>query len=139
MIVREFLHDTGFADVALIRPLIRRVAIRSATAEVRASIEALADLLSKHREPLGRDDATLASESLGLTAGDQQGSINRAAIDQREGDALREHQLLEGIDLVAQLLDQIDIAVRHGLFSRASDEEANRPACGAHRLCGGAK
>jgi hypothetical protein len=133
------LDDIGFAERALIRPLVRRVAIRSATAEAKASIEALRDLLNEHRQSLGGDDAALIAESLGLPACDGESSIGSAAINLRKGNALREHQLLEGVDLIAQLLDQVEIGVRHGLFSCASDEEANRAESAAHRLCGGAK
>jgi len=133
------LEDIGFAERALIRPLVRRVAIRSATKEAKASIEALRDLLNEHREALGGDDAALIAQGLGLTACDGEGSLGSAAINLRKRNALREHQLLQGVDLIAQLLDQVDIGVRHGLFSCASDEEANRAESAAHRLCGGAK
>ena len=139
MSARIFLQDGGFAERALIRPLVRRVAIRSATAEAKASIEALRDLLNEHRETLSSDDAALTAESLGLTSCDSEGSLGSAAINLRKGNALREHQLLEGVDLIAQLLDQVEIGVRHGLFSCASDEEANRAGSAAHRLSGGAK
>jgi hypothetical protein len=133
------IENGGFADREIIRPLIRRVAIRTATTEARDSVEALRDLLNEHREPLACNDAALIGESLGLSAGDQQGSLGRAAINLRKGDALREEQLLQGIDLITQLLDQIEIGVRHGLFSCASDEEANRAGSAAHRLSGVAK
>jgi hypothetical protein len=133
------LNDIGFAERALIRPLIRRVAIRSAVNEAKASIEALVDLLNEHREPLGGDDAALGEQGIGLPACNEQGSLGSAAINLRKRNALRENQLLEGVDLIAQLLDQVEIGVRHGLFSCASDEEANRAGSAAHRLSGGAK
>lgn len=133
------LADAGFADNGVIRPLIRRIALKSAMGEARTSIEALLDLLNEHREPLRRDGAALLEQGIGLTAGDEQGCVRGAPINGREGHALREDELLEGVKLVAQLLDRIEVGIRHGLFSCASDEEANRPAIAAHRLCGGAK
>lgn len=133
------MADAGFADNGVIRPLIRRVALKGAVGDVRASVEALLDLLNEHREPLGCDGATPLEQSIGLTAGDEQGGVSGAAINGRESHALREDELLEGVKLVSQLLDRIDVGIRHGLFSCASDQEANRPAIAAHRLCGGAK
>lgn len=133
------LADAGFADNGVIRPLIRRIALKGAVGDARESIEALLDLMNEHREPLGGDGAALREQSVGLSASDEQGGVGGAAIDSREGHALREEELLEGVKLVAQLLDRIEIGIRHGLFSCASDEEANRTALGAHRLCGGAK
>jgi hypothetical protein len=133
------LADAGFADNGVIRPLIRRIALKGAIGDARESVEALLDLMNEHREPLGGDGAALCEQSVGLPASDEQGGVGGAAIDSREGHALREDELLEGVKLVAQLLDRIEIGIRHGLFSCASDEEANRPALGAHRLCGGAK
>jgi len=133
------LADIGFADRGVIRPLIRRIAVKSAVADARVSIEALLDLLNEHREPLGRDGTSLPEQGIGLTARDEQGGIGRAAVDLREGHALREEELLQGVKLVTQLLDRIEVGVRHGLFSCASDEEAIPPASAAHRLCGGAK
>jgi hypothetical protein len=133
------LADIGFADREVIRPLIRRIAVKSAVGDVRSSVEALADLLNEHRKPLRGDGAALCEQGVGLTGGDEQGGIGGAAIGAGESDQLREDELLQGVYLIAQLLDRIDIGVRHGLFSCASDEEANRPACGAHRLSGGAK
>lgn len=133
------LADVGFADRGVIRPLIRRIALKSAIGEARESIEALADLLNEHREPLGGDGTALLEQSIGLTCSDQQGGVGGAAIDGSEGHALREDELLEGVKLVTQLLDRIEIGVRHGLFSCASDQEATRADQAAHRLSGGAK
>lgn len=133
------LADAGFADRGVIRPLIRRIALKGAVADVRASIEALADLLNEHREPLGGDGAALLEQGVGLTGGDEQGALGRLAIDGREGHAMRENELLDGIHLVSQLLDRIDVGIRHGLFSCAGEPEG-KPACdAAHRLSGGAK
>lgn len=133
------LADIGFADRHVIRPLIRNIALKGAVGDVRASIEALADLLNEHREPLGGDGATLAGEGIGLTDGDAERGVGGGAVNGREGHAMREDELLEGVKLVSQLLDRIEIGIRHGLFSCAGDEEG-KPACGAaHRLSGGAK
>lgn len=131
--------DVGFADSQLLRPLIRRIRTRDEIARVKVSVEALAHLLDQHRKPLGSDDAALLQEGIGLTGCDDESCVACAAIRMRESNALREHELLEGVKLFAQLLDRIEVGVRHGLFSCASDDEANWPAGAAHRLCGGAE
>jgi hypothetical protein len=133
------LDDAGFADRGVIRPLIRRIALKGAVADARASIEALADLLNEHREPLGGDGAALFEQGVSLPGGDQEGALGRLAIDGREGHAMRENELLDGVHLVSQLLDRVEVGIRHGLFSCAGETEG-KPACdGAHRLSGGVK
>jgi len=133
------LADVGFADRGVIRPLIRRIALKSAVGEARVSVEALLDLLNEHREPLRSDGPSLTEQCIGLTARDLQRAISSDAISGGERNAMREDELLEGVKLVAQLLDRIEVGVRHGLFSCASDEEATRLERAPHRLCGGAK
>lgn len=126
-------------DTSVIDAMLRNIRLRTAIASARASVDALADLLDQQREPLGGDDAAFGGEGFGLTAGDGEGGFGGGAIDGREGHALREDELLEGVKLVAQLLDRIDIGIRHGLFSSAGEREG-KPDCGAaHRLSGGAK
>lgn len=131
--------DVGFADRGVIRPMIRRIALKSAVGEARVSIEALFDLMNEHREPLRSDGASLAEQGIGLTARDLQCAISSDAISRGERHAMGEYELLEGVKLVAQLLDRIEVGIRHGLFSCASDEEATRLEQAPHRLCGGAK
>lgn len=133
------LADSGFADTGVIRPLIRRIALRSVIGEARGSIEALLDLMNEHRDPMRGDGATLVEQGIGLATCDQEGGIGGASIDSREGHALREDELLEGVKLITQLLDRIEVGIRHGLFSCASDQEVTGPASATHRLCGGAK
>lgn len=133
------LADAGFADRGVIRPLIRRIALKGAVGDVRASVEALLDLLNEHREPLRRDGAALLAQGVGLTAGDGEGGVEGVAISSAQRDALREDELLEGVKLIAQLLDRVDVGIRHGLFSGACADEGSQPAGAAHRLCGGAE
>lgn len=133
------LADIGFADRGVIRPLIRRIALKSAVGDARASIEALLDLMNEQREPLRGDGAAPVEQGDGLPVSYGERGFEHAAVGGAEGHALREDELLDGVKLVLQLLDRVEVGVRHGLFSCASDEEATRTAGGAHRLCGGAK
>lgn len=131
--------DAGFHDTNVVRLTLRAIRVKAAARQARASIEALAHLLEQQREPLARDGATVREQGVGLACGDQEGGVERGAVGGAENYALREDELLQGVKLVAQLLDRIEVGVRHGLFSCASDREATRPASAAHRLCGGAK
>lgn len=131
--------DTGFHDTNVVRLTLRAIRVKTAVAQARASIEALAHLLEQQREPLARDGATVCEEGVGLPGSDQQGGVKSGAVSGAEGHALREDELLQGVKLIAQLLDRVDVGIRHGLFSSASDLKAIEPSGGAHRLCGGAK
>lgn len=131
--------DAGFADIQLLRPLIRRIRVRDQIERARASVAALAHLLDQQRQSLGGDGAALLQERIGLTGCDDEGCLACAPIRLRESNALREDELLEGVKLFAQLLDRIEVGVRHGLFSGAVGEEGIEPVGATHRLCGGAK
>jgi len=133
------IPDAGFADRSMIPVLLRRIRLRTAVADARASIEALANLLDQYREALTSDGAALREEGVGLTGGDQQGRIGGGAVNLGEGHAMREDELLQGVKLITQLLDRIEIGIRHGLFSSAGETEGKRACDAAHRLSGGAK
>lgn len=133
------MRDTGFADRSMVPVLLRRIRLRTAVSAARASVEALADLLEQQRESLGSTRPPLLEQGVSLPCGNQDCRLCGAAIDLRERNALREDELLQGIHLIAELLDRIDIGVRHGLFS-CLDATEGKPACEtAHRLSGGAK
>jgi hypothetical protein len=138
-LVHETLADSGFADRSILPVLLRRIGLRAAVSGARSSIETLAHLLDQQREPLTGDDAALLQERIGLTACDEESCVARGAIHLRECNRLREDELLQGVHLVSQLLDRIEVGIRHGLFSCAGEPEG-KPACdAAHRLSGGAK
>jgi hypothetical protein len=133
------LTDTGFADRGILPLVLRRIRLRTTVATARASIDALADLLEQQREPLSCDRSAVGEQGIGLPCGDQEGGVEGGAVGSAQRDALREDELLEGVKLVAQLLDRIDVGIRHGLFSGGDAHEAIEAAGAAHRLCGGAK
>lgn len=131
------IRDAGFANRSIIPLLLRRIRLRTAVANLRGSVEALADLLDQQREPLGGVGATLTGESFSLSGGYGECGIGSGSIGRSEGDAVREHELLQGIHLIAELLDRIEIGIRHGLFLPAVAEEGRQGGEPAHRLCGG--
>lgn len=133
------LPDAGFANRDVLQLTLRRIGLRAALGSARASVDALAHLLDQQRQTLSGDGAALNEQGVGLTGGDEQGCVARAAIDAREGHGLREDELLQGVKLVAQLLDRIEVGIRHGLFSCGGEPEGKPATQPAHRLCGGAK
>lgn len=135
----QTLADAGFADRGVLPILLRRIGLRASISAARSSVQALANLLDQQREPLARDRATLHEEGICLTACDEQGGIEGGTVDGAHRHALREDELLQGVKLFAQLLDRIEVGVRHGLFSGADAEDGIEPAVPAHCLSGGAK
>lgn len=133
------LQDTGFADRGVIAPLVRRIALRGAISDSRIAIEALLDLLNEQREPLGGDLAAAADQGIGLTGCDGQRGVADTPVGLPDRDRVREDELLQAVEMVPQLLERLDVGIRHGLFS-AGDAGERIPAEGdAHRLSGGAK
>lgn len=133
------MRDGGFADLELAKLMVRRLRVRAALWQARRSIQTLAQLLDQSREAMGGDGATGGEQGIGLAGGDEHGGFGGGAIAARERQTLREHELLQGVELIGKLLERIEIGIRHGLFSGeagAVDSAAwERP----HRLSGEAK
>jgi len=133
------LADTGFADESLVAPLLRRLRVRAALKDARSRVQTLLNLLDEQSEPLPGQRSALSDQGIGLTTGDEHGGVGCPAIYGAKRHAMREHELLEGVELFAQLLDRVEIGMRHGLFSCSSEQKASEAGQSAHRLCGDAK
>jgi len=133
------IADRGFASRDVVQLTLRRIGLRAAVSSARASVDALAHLLDQQRQTLRGDGAALTGESVRLTCGDSERGVCGAAVNRGEGHALREDELLQGVKLIAQLLDRIDIGIRHGLFSSGGEPEGIDAGSAAHRLSGDAK
>lgn len=131
--------DIGFANAAIVRGTVRRLLLRGAAKDARSSAEALRDLMRQHVETVRGDFSAVLSHVQSLSRTDLKNGIDIAALAQAESDALREDELLEGVELFLQLLDRIEVGIRHGLFSASCEQEASEADQDAHRLCGGAK
>lgn len=133
------VRDAGFADPELARLMVRRLRVRAALGQARRSIQALAQLLDQSREAMGSDGAAGGEQGIGLSGGDAQGGFGGAAIKARERQALREHELLQGVELIGKLLERIEIGIRHGLFSGEAGAVDSAAGEQPHRLSGEAK
>lgn len=131
----------GFLDPDTARRCVRRLRLRTALRAMEKSVPALLDRLDEARK--ADSDATFAPRERGgvLAGGDGEGGVGGWPIDAIKRQDMREQQLLEGADLILQLLDAIFDGLGHGLFSgRVADaRKGNRAAPGAVSLCGGGK
>lgn len=131
--------DIGFANAAIVRGTVRRLKLRGAAKDARSAAEALRDLMRQHVEAVRGDFPAVLAHVQSLSRADLKNGIDIAALAQAERDALREDELLEGVELFLQLLDRIEVGIRHGLFSASCEQEPSEADQDAHRLCGGAK
>lgn len=129
----------GFADADAAMVVVRRMKVRQ---KLRDALALIAYAL-EHLDVVAQPDCSAASSSgdqrLDLAVCGLKGDIREVGIFDRDGKRMRERELLEGLDAVVEFLDLIAGHVGHGVFSLVHFEEANPPAEGPHRLCGGAK
>lgn len=136
---RADLPDSGFANPAAAHLIVRRMRLRAALTDARGSIATLLQLLDEDAEACRHARATARESGVGLAQGDVEGGVSGVPVDDIEGKNVREKELLEGVNLILQLLDTVGVGLRHGLFSLGYAVKRNPPADGAHRLCGGAQ
>jgi hypothetical protein len=136
---RADLADSGFAYPAAAQLIVRRMRLRAALNDAQGSISALLQLLDHEAETCRDARASAGEGGIGLAQSDVEGGVSGAPIDDIEGKDVREKELLEGVNLILQLLDTVSVGLRHGLFSLSYAVKRNPPADGAHRLSGGAK
>tara|TARA_R100001129_G_scaffold12531_2_gene8214 strand:- start:1229 stop:1642 length:414 start_codon:yes stop_codon:yes gene_type:complete len=135
----DVLTDSGFADAEGARAVLRRMRLREGLRSVESSARALRKLLDKARQVDAGAVSPCECQRLDLSEGDVAGIIERTLGVAADSKDVREDELLEGIDLVLQLLDRIGVGLEHGLFSLEHADEAKSAAENGHRLCGDAK
>ncbi|MEL7698689.1 hypothetical protein VO57_015605 [Citromicrobium bathyomarinum] len=132
-------NGSGFADPAGARRIVRRVELRERLRCVQASVSTLKKRLDEARQMDAGAVPTVESERLDLADRDLANAIADSRIDGLLGRDEREKELLEGIDLVLQLLDKVGVGLEHGLFSLKHANEPKSATDAGHRLCGAAK
>lgn len=133
------MSDSGFLDPDAGRRVMRRIRLRERLLLISTSSAALLDRMN-HVSQAERDRSfALVDRSVELTERHVEGRVGGHGIDQVEGQHMREQELLEGADLILQLLDAMLDGVRHGLFSVQSRLEPTAADGAAHRLSQGAK
>ncbi|MEM6907400.1 MAG: hypothetical protein AAF494_01870 [Pseudomonadota bacterium] len=126
----------GLSDQALLRPLVKQIALKTAVARTRISLQTLLDLLNESAQASAGEMTTESAQSVCLSAGDAECGTGRLGVNVGERDALREHQLLQGVELTLELMDRLETGIRHGLFSSACVAEASEEVRSGHRLSG---
>lgn len=136
---RADLSDSGFANPAAAHLIVRRMRLRAALTDAQGSIATLLQLLDEDAEACRHARAAARKGGVGLAKSDVEGGVRGLPVDDIEGKDMREKELLEGVNLILQLLDTVGVGLRHGLFSLGYAVKRNPPSDGAHRLCGGAE
>lgn len=131
--------DYGFASPRAAQMLVRRLKLRAALQDARGSIECLLKSLDEAVQADCGAHAALFDQGGGLVPDALDRVQRNRAINPVAGDNVREKELLEGVELVLQLLDAVGVGIRHGLFSSYGGQKPTPPSEGAHRLCGGAQ
>lgn len=143
----------GFFDPAGARRAVRRMKLRRALAEVRALNAALLDRLDQAGEAQCDAIAAAVQRRIDLLDRDGEGAIGREAIDHVEREDVREQELLQGVDLILQLLNALLKGMGQGCFSIPGFHDGSIPGfhdgiagaahnyapATAHRFCAGAK
>ncbi|MDP2131919.1 MAG: hypothetical protein U0975_09770 [Erythrobacter sp.] len=138
------MADVGFCDPTAANPaaaqlIVRRMRLRAALNDAQGSISALLQLLDQEAEACRDARASAGEGGIGLAQSDVEGGVSGIPVDDIEGKDVREKELLEGVNLILQLLNTVSVGLRHGLFSLSYAVKPNPPAEDAHRLSGGAK
>lgn len=131
----------GFLDPGAARRVVRRMRLRTQLRLVLAACTATLDRLD-HVSEVDRDRAfALVKRGVELVDRDGESAVGGLPVNLVEGEDVREQELLQGVDLILELLNALADAVGHGLFSSSVDRALkDTAACdGAHRLRGGAK
>ena len=131
--------DSGFASSRAAKMLIRRMKLRAALKDARASIEDLLKRLDEGEQADRRAHAALLDGFGGLVPDALDRVQRNRAVNPIAGDDVREKDLLEGVELILQLLDAVGVGIRHGLFSSYGAQEPTPPTDGAHRLTAAAR
>lgn len=126
------------AAKASLRLVGRRLALRTGMQRCQMSLAALLHRLDQRPDPDGGERASLGKSGVSLASGDQEDGVDQVAILPVESREEAEQQLLEGMDLVLQLLDRLDVGMRHGLFSLHAAKAIPTEEAG-HRLSEAAK
>lgn len=135
-------QDMGWTSLeaaqASLRLVGRRLALRTGMQRARGSLAALLHRLDQSAKADSDQRTPLGKGGVGLPGCDQQGAVDQLAVLTVEGREQAEQQLLEGMDLVLQFLDRLDVGMRHGLFSLHAAKAIPTEEAG-HRLSEAAK
>lgn len=129
------LRDPGFADPVATQRMVRLIRLRTALRGIVASSSALLELTEKGGEPDGCALSPFSEQRSALHPSEFKGRIEGDLVDGSRGENLREDELLEGVDLILQLLDLLCTGLGHGLFSIRDVEQAMPGDPSGHRLC----
>ena len=132
------MDDAGFACLDSAQASVRRIRLRTGLQLAQKSLSACLDLANQPRQAMCGDGAPLGNQAIGLTGGDQKRVVDDRAVFAIERNTECEQQLLLGLDLVLQWLEQLGVGLGQGLFSVSTMPDGIEQPETAHRLseCG---
>lgn len=126
------MSAAGFLDADAARRVMRRVRLRGKLQKAVASGTALLDSLDHLSQVERRRSLALVNRSSMLGEGDVKTRVGDQLVDVVASQDVREQELLQGADLILQLLDTMLDGVRHGLFSIQNRAEPTAADSAAH-------
>lgn len=133
------MSAAGFFDADAARRVMRRVRLRGKLQKAVASGTALLDSLDHLSQVERRRSLALVNRSSMLSESDVETRVGDQLVDAVASQDVREQELLQGADLILQLLDAMLDGVRHGLFSVQTRPEPTAADSAAHSQIEGLK
>jgi len=133
------MSESGFLDPDAARRAMRRILLRERLRLIETSATGLLDRLDHVSQDLRDRHLSGVDSVVELAERNLEGSVRRVPVDQVEGQDVREQELLQGADLMLQLLNAMHEGVGHGLFSGQSRVEPTAAECAAHSKIEGQK
>ncbi|MFV0642953.1 MAG: hypothetical protein ACK5NN_00380 [Sphingomonadaceae bacterium] len=130
---------SGFLDPRRARSDVRKVRLRMQLQAAQRSIAALLDVLDHGADADGEHWPASFKGAVRLTASDEDSGVGCLPVYSIESRDVREKELLEGADLILQLINSLGVGLGHGLFSVPDVTKRKRPADCCHCLSGDAK
>lgn len=131
--------DAGFADISGARAIVRRIKLRIRLRAIQASATALLDILNQGFEADRLAVEARVDQAINSLSRSDDRVIDHVGKMRVECEHEREKELLEGVELLLDLLGIIRAGFGQGLFSSRSKAQTTPPADAGHRLSGAAK
>lgn len=131
--------DGGFENIDAAKACVRRMLLRRKSKLVRSRAADLLNMLDQRPELHAGADTAVGDAAVSLASSNADGGVRGLGIEIGEGRHMREKELLEGMDLVLQLLDTIAGSFSHGFFSVSDAEDATQRLDRGQPISGAAK
>lgn len=139
MMTLHDLPDHGFADADAALVAVRRMKLRQKLRDAHTSIARVLEHLDVVAQPYRGAAPSSSDQRLDLAIGGGEGDLGKVGIVDRDGQRVRERELLDGLDAVNEFLNLAAIEIGHGLFSSKGNPAFDAPRGAGQSLCRGAE